>query len=114
MSDLKGAEYSPVPGHVGNAVGVGVASGVRVPQMATVPARRGPPADQVGRGGCGAVMGSLERIQRQMGSRRQRAGFQMTCRGCQAQRFAGFAGQALGFFQQAAADTALAGDFAYA
>jgi hypothetical protein len=39
MSDLKGAEYSPVPALVGNAVGVGVPLRVRVPQLAAVQGR---------------------------------------------------------------------------
>jgi len=112
MNDLKSAEYSPVPALVGNAVGVGVPLRVRVPQLAAAGGKRAPSADQAGRSGY--RVGDLERIQRQMRSRGQGAGFQMTG-GCgKAQRLAGFTGQPLGFFQQAAADAALAGDLAYA
>lgn len=113
MNDLKSAEYSPVPALVGNAVGVGVPLRGRVPQLAATSGKRVLLTDRAaGRSEC--RVGDLERIQRQMRARSQGAGLQMPL-GCgQAQRLAGFAGLALGFFQQAAADAAFAGDFAYA
>gem|GEM_PF-2005052 len=109
MNDLKSAEYSPVPALVGNAVGVGVPLRGRVPQLAATSGKR---VLLAGRSEC--RVGDLERIQRQMRARSQGAGLQMPL-GCgQAQRLAGVAGQPLGFFQQAAADAAFAGDFAHA